>query len=118
MTQQLQLDLFAGIANKEFIEYHKTNPHLYEAFKRISLRAIELGFTHYGAKGVFEIIRWERAEKSKSDDFKINNNYAPLFTRLFENEFPQHVGFFRKRKSLFDSVSETNQAIDTCKAED
>jgi len=103
MTQQTnQLDLFEGISNKDFLEYHKTNPHLYAAFKNIALRAIRLGFTNYGAKGIFEIIRWERAERGDGE-FKINNNFAPLFTRLFENEFPQHKNFFRKRRSAFDN---------------
>jgi hypothetical protein len=100
-----QLDLFEGISNKDFIEYHKTNPHLYEAFKNIALRAINLGFQNYGAKGIFEIIRWERAERGDGE-FKINNNYAPLFTRLFDNEYPQHQNFFRKRRSSFDNYCE------------
>lgn len=99
--RQLELDLFEGINDKKFLQYHKTNPHLYAAFKSIALRAINIGFRNYGAKGIFEIIRWERKEKGLGD-FKINNNFAPLFARVFENEYPQYADFFRKRRSKFD----------------
>jgi len=100
-----QLNLFEGIDNKEFIEYHKTNPHLYEAFKEIALKSKAMGFAHYGANGIFEIIRWKTAEKGDGE-FKINNNFAPLFARLFDNEFPEHKGFFRMRRSKFSQYTE------------
>jgi hypothetical protein len=95
-----QLTLFDGIQNQEFLEYHKTNPHLYEAFKSVAFDAMNLGFQRYGAKGIFEIIRWKRAE-SGDGEFKINNNFAPLFARLFVNEFPHHANFFQLRTSKF-----------------
>jgi hypothetical protein len=95
-----QLSLFDGIENTEFIEYHKTNPHLYEAFKTVAFDAIKMGFKTYGANGIFEIIRWKRAERGDGE-FKINNNFAPLFARLFVNEFPQYADFFRFRRSKF-----------------
>lgn len=97
-----QLSLFEGIENKEFLEYHKTNPHLYEAFKQVAFDAMKLGFKTYGANGIFEIIRWKRAERGDGE-FKINNNYAPLFARLFVNEYPQYEGFFRFRQSKFNT---------------
>lgn len=100
-----QLNLFEGIDNKEFIEYHKTNPHLYEAFKEIALKTKAMGFANYGANGIFEIIRWKTAEKGDGL-FKINNNFAPLFARLFDNEFPEHKGFFRMRRSKFTKYTE------------
>jgi len=95
-----QLDLFDGIENKDFLEYHKTNPHLYDAFKAVAFDAMKMGFKTYGANGIFEIIRWKRAERGDGE-FKINNNFAPLFARLFANEFPQYSSFFRYRKSKF-----------------
>lgn len=101
-----QLSLFEGIENKKFLEYHKTNPHLYEAFKQVAFDAMKLGFTNYGANGIFEIIRWKRAERGDGE-FKINNNYAPLFARLFANEFPQHADFFRFRRSKFNEYLES-----------
>lgn len=105
---QLKLNLFEGIENKEFLEYHKTNPHLYEAFKQVAFDAMSMGFTSYGANGIFEIIRWKRAERGEGE-FKINNNYAPLFARVFVNEYPHHSGFFRFRKSKFNTYIENQE---------
>ena len=82
-----QLNLFEGIDNKEFIEYHKTNPHLYEAFKEIALKTKAMGFTHYGANGIFEIIRWKTAEKGDGV-FKINNEEK---NRSFMTQFLEKV---------------------------
>lgn len=108
-NNNLQLDLFDGIENKEFLEYHKTNPHLYDAFKAVAFDAMRMGFKTYGANGIFEIIRWKRAERGDGE-FKINNNFAPLFARLFANEFPQHENFFRFRRSKFNKyVEEINK---------
>lgn len=98
-----QLNLFDGIEDKEFLQYHQTHPHLYEAFKTVAFDALNIGFKNYGAKGIFEIIRWKRAERGDGE-FKINNNYAPLFARLFVNEYPQYADFFRFKKSRFDAV--------------
>lgn len=106
MNNNLQLDLFDGIENKEFLEYHKTNPHLYDAFKAVAFDAIRMGFKSYGANGIFEIIRWKRAERGEGE-FKINNNYAPLFARLFANEYPQYSSFFKFRKSKFSTYVES-----------
>jgi len=106
MNNNLQLDLFAGIENKEFLEYHKTNPHLYDAFKAVAFDAMKMGFKTYGANGIFEIIRWKRAERGEGE-FKINNNYAPLFARLFANEYPQYRAFFKFRRSKFSEYVES-----------
>lgn len=101
-----QLNLFEGIQDDKFKEYHEQNPHLYEAFKSVALDAMKMGFTNYGANGIFEIIRWKRAERGEGE-FKINNNYAPLFARLFVNEYPQHKDFFRFRKSKYSDYVES-----------
>lgn len=93
-----QLNLFDGINDKKFVEYHEQNPHLYEEFKKIALESIAMGLKNYGAKSIFEIIRWETAKRGEGE-FKINNNYAPLFARLFANEYPEHRDFFRFRLS-------------------
>lgn len=98
-----QLTLFDGISDAGFLRYHFDNPHIYDAFRSYALRAIARGYRHWGAKGVFEVIRWESAVRG-DDEFKINNNYTPLYARLFMNEHPEHEGFFRLRDSRFDAV--------------
>lgn len=68
----------------------------------MTLETIEKGFKHYGAKGIFEIIRWHTGVAANGDVFDVNNNYTPYYARLFESDYPEHKGFFYKRKSKFD----------------
>jgi hypothetical protein len=63
---------------------------------------IARGYKNGSADAVFHIMRWERSGERKLDGFKVNNNYTSFFARRFEEENPQHEGFFRKRKSKFD----------------
>ena len=100
------LTLFDALETEEFKwfrTYHEQNPQIYELFRRYTLRCIERGFQHFSAEFVFNIIRWETPVKAGDEDFKINNNAKPFYSRLFEREFPQYEGFFRKRASKADS---------------
>lgn len=81
----------------KFLKYHTENPSIYKKFEELTLQAIDKGFEHYGAKGIFELIRWHSKGKEKSDGFKINNIYTPHYARLFEQKHPDKAGFFRKR---------------------
>ena len=85
-----------------FKEYHNENPHIYEFFKRYALRCIERGFKHLSAEFIFNVIRWETPIKAGDEDFKINNNAKPFYSRLFMQEYPQYEGFFKKRTSKAD----------------
>jgi hypothetical protein len=52
-------------------------------------------------------LRWETAIDTRSDDgFKINNNFRAFYSRLFEEDFPQHRGRFRMRASAADRKRE------------
>lgn len=92
---------------KSFMQYHIDNPHIYIAFERKAFQALDKGFQHYSGQGIFEILRWETGVKG-NDEYKINNNFMPLYTRLFEKKHPQHKDFFRKRKSKFDKINQSN----------
>lgn len=97
-----QLDLFTGFPDG-FPAYHAENPHIYEAFKKYTFQLINAGRKNIGSKLIIERLRWDTLITG-NDDFKINNNYAPFYSRLFMNEFPEHLGFFRQRESKFDNV--------------
>lgn len=95
---QLELDL----DNAKFCSYHSANPQVYEAFKKFTLRTIKKGFKNYSAKGIFELVRWHSGITADNDVFKVNNNYTSFYARLFEKDYPDHEGYFRKRTSKFD----------------
>ena len=87
---------------KTFQEYHDENPQVYDQFKTIAWELIENGRTHYGAKGIIEIIRYNTYTKAKGYpegiEFKINNNYAPDYARLFMESYPLYRDFFKTRE--------------------
>lgn len=95
-----QLEL--SLDDAKFCSYHTQNPHIYKAFKALTLQTIRKGFKNFGAKSIFELLRWKTGVAADGDVFKINNNYTPLYARMFEKEYPEHKDFFRKRGSKFD----------------
>lgn len=82
---------------KNFDEYDRENPEVWEKFQEIAFKAIEKGFNHYSSKGIFELIRWH-TKTSGNDGFKVNNIYTAYYARKFNNKFPEHNNFFRLRK--------------------
>ncbi len=81
---------------QKFIEYHRANPEVYDAFKTFALQLIQAGHTRIGSKMIAERIRFE-SKISKVGKYKVNNNYTADLARLFEIEFPEHEGVFEKR---------------------
>jgi len=82
----------------DFKMYHSENPHIWEAFKKYSIKAMNKGFDHYSANGIFEQIRWHSKE-SGNDGYKINNIYRPDYARKMMAEFPHFKNFFRIRET-------------------
>jgi len=83
---------------KAFEQFDKDNPHVWNLFVQFAFRAIRKGFNHYGAKTIFEAIRYHSDIVTKDKDFKLNNDYTAYYARKFEREYPEHRGFFRMRK--------------------
>lgn len=101
----MQTNLFENLESpqfKRFKAYHDENLHIYEYFKRYALRSIEKGFKHLSAEFIFNVIRWETPITASGEDFKINNDFKPWYSRLFMKDYPQYEGFFRKRASKAD----------------
>lgn len=95
-----QLEL--SLDDSKFCAYHEQNPQVYKKFEEFTLKTIEKGFKNYGAKGIFELVRWTSGVSADNDCFKVNNSYTSLYARMFEKKHPQYKDFFRKRKSRFD----------------
>jgi len=93
----LQSDRIPEDTAKEVIEYHAKNPHLFERFEHYARAVAEAG-KQVGAMAIVNRIRWE-AEIEKKGEFKINNNIAPYFARIFEIKYPEFSGIFEKRRA-------------------
>lgn len=100
MTQQdlfVGGDLSTGKYWKEFEEFHRENPDVFRLFCNYAFDAIRRNRKHFGAQMIFERIRWYCLVETTGSDFKVNNNFAAYYARLFELKFPQHKGLFRMR---------------------
>lgn len=70
---------------------------MYLYFKRFALEARQSGVKKYGAKAIFERLRWHVMIERRGDDFKINNNYVSRYVRLLIGEHPEFNSFFSTR---------------------
>lgn len=97
---------------KDFMEFHKENPHVYELFKRFTKAAMSSGRKTYSAKAIFERIRWHTdIETNESLGFKLNNNHCPYYTRMFAAQFPNQANFFRTRVLANERVGSQQHAF-------
>ncbi|MDF0602101.1 hypothetical protein P1J78_15275 [Psychromarinibacter sp. C21-152] len=83
----------------DFERFHRENPHVYDLFDRFARRLVASGETGFGAKALWERLRWEvRVETRSSEKVRLNNNYTALYARLWMERNPEHAGFFRTRQ--------------------
>ena len=91
-----------------FNDFDKQHPEVYYHFKRLSLKAINLGKSKFSAKLVLNTIRWEifiQADKeiifdSKGNPIsvKINDAFGSYYARKFADEFPMYKDKLEFRK--------------------
>lgn len=79
-------------------EYDRLNPDVWRMFVKYTMRMIRKGQEHYGAKAIFEIIRYHSIVRAKGT-YKVNNNYTAYYARKFHRVFPMYDGFFETRRS-------------------
>ena len=83
---------------KAFEKFDKENPKVWEKFETLTFRLINKGIEHYGAKAIWECIRFKHALRTKGGEFKLNNNFTAFYARKFIDKYPQYKGFFELRK--------------------
>ena len=94
---------------EQWVTFHRDNPDVYSLFQGYAYQLIANGHKNGGAKAVMERIRWESmVSKGSKYDFKINNNYASFYARLFMAQNPDHNGFFRTRHQTSINAPATN----------
>lgn len=93
--------IFYGISPSvvdRFIEYHKQNPSVYEAFKRFAYEVLNSGRTHFSGKAIAERVRFDSLV-SGNDGFKLNNSFVAPMVRLLCWEEPSFEEFFSVRRN-------------------
>jgi len=89
---------FSTPLEKDFLEFHNANPHVWLLFRQFARKAMASGRKSYSANAIFERIRWYTDIDSNDEQgFKVNNNHRAYYTRLFQSQYPNHAHFFRTR---------------------
>jgi len=74
-------------------------PDVYAHFRSIALDLWRRGVTHYGAKAITEVIRYQRVVQGlDADGFRVNNSYVSRMARQAMAECPELQNFFEMRK--------------------
>lgn len=93
---------------ESFLDFHKRNPRVFELFLAMAREAKERGAT-IGARCIWETIRWNTnvADKPANDEFVLNNNHVPYYSRIVMLKDPELEGYFDRRDKRFDTDDAT-----------
>jgi hypothetical protein len=81
-----------------FDAFHADHPQVWKLFLRFVKEAMVSGRRKFGARMIWERMRWFSTIETKGDDFKLNDHYPPFYARLFMETYPQYAGFFEIRE--------------------
>ena len=89
---------FTALPDEElaWADFHKANPAVYATFERFALEALKHR-RKFGARMIWERMRWEVLIVTRGSDYKLNDHYTPFYARLFMREHPEHAGCFETR---------------------
>jgi len=91
----------------EFVDYIKSNTHVYDAFETEALGVAEAGFKHYSARTIIEVIRHHTAVKQVAGEWKLNNDNTPYLARVFSIAHHELGNLFEFRSSKADKSNQT-----------
>ena len=85
----------------EFDQFIESNPHVYERFRMLAVKLKAKGHERWGAKSLWEVLRWELAMETNAPvgSYSLNNNYTSRMARKLMQDSPEDFeGFFELRK--------------------
>jgi hypothetical protein len=83
---------------RAFEQFHSDNPWVYTQLRDMALQLRRAGRNSYGIKALFEVLRYEYAKKTVSDDgLKLNNNFTALYARKLAQSELELREFFEMR---------------------
>lgn len=110
---------------EDFIAYDLAHPDIWAAFQRIAFNLVRHGKERYGAKAIFEVIRYDIAINCDDGDaFKCNNNFTSCYARklMFENPYLSDFFEIRKQKTKpaeavaqVSSISQAGRVLGTAR---
>ena len=91
--------------------FHQANPHILKHLVRLARQAKAAGHQCYGIAALFEVLRWQRTvvTRDPTSDFKLCNDYKPMYARLMAIMFFDLDGFFIQHQ-LFEGLRDRREA--------
>jgi hypothetical protein len=98
----------------EFADFHRENPHVYEAMVRLARRALSQDpcRRRLSARMLWEVVRYETWSRlSRRSVWKLNNNLVPLYARLIMGTEPDLRGVFETHASSRGTASPSRSGV-------
>ncbi len=88
----------AQVLDYEADRFIAENPHVWQKFRTLAVKIKAKGHDRWGAKSLWEVLRWELAMETNSPvgGPKLNNSYVSRIARRLMEE-PEFEGFFETR---------------------
>jgi hypothetical protein len=95
MTTRLQHDA-------AFERFITENPEVYRRFRLLAVKLKAKGITRWGAKSLWEVLRWELAVETNASvkEYRLNNNHVSRMARKLMAEEPEEFGGFFELRQL------------------
>ena len=90
---------------REFRQFDRANPEVYELFCKFTYEAIKKDRRPIGAKLIYERIRWYERVDTTDVNFKLPNNYHAFYARKFVQNHPEWDWVFKLCKSQADGYA-------------
>lgn len=86
---------------ERFKQFHQQNPHVFRLFRQFAEEALNAG-QKVGARAIWERMRWHTQVETNASDYRLNDHYAPYFSRWLMLTDLRFAGFFERRDNRFD----------------
>lgn len=99
-TPQLTFPEFESCATlqERYEQFRDLNPSLLPSLERLTDEWLAQGHTRLGIGMLFEVLRWRAAMATRSDHYKLNNNYLSRFVRDLIARRPEFSEVFETRE--------------------
>lgn len=96
----VQIEMFDSRIQREFMEFHASNPHVYSELVRLARTMLARGYKRIGIGMLWETMRYNYfiSTDDPTSEWKLNNNYRSRYARLIESKEPDIAGAFETRE--------------------
>lgn len=84
----------------DFKEWLTENFHVYVEFDQRASKLWSAGRTHFGARSIWETMRYDSAIGELNSEWKLNDHFPPCCARLWMMLHPQAADFFETRSGV------------------